>query len=209
MARDVLFQLQKLLSKNKKLNAMLSSRIVKIQQRASFGQSPGSAPRTSSDANTMDLEIEQQLQAHGFDFTDPMGLGQSPETESVSSERAGRSPQGNPLPLQQQSNFSPGAAMLDDFWQTSIQDGSPQHLPGLPHDSSQNQMPSDPFRGDFGPGLSEMDFDFNSLPTDSTMTFGAGSDQHWPGYNPSHQSPHHNEFAGSMRGSAWRTQNQQ
>ena len=180
-ARDTLSQLQKLLTKNKKLSTMLASRISKDRQRGSFDQSSNFGPPAAEDMNMMDLEIEQQLQAHGFDFTDPMAFGQSPDTESLNNEHIERSPQKSSTRTQSQSqaNFSP-VAMLDHF---------PQPNPGPYNDNDDNH------RQEFA----DMNFSFNNFPSGDSASFGTFQDANWANFSISDHSAVVNELVSQKK----------
>ena len=191
MARDVLSQLQKLLSKNKHLTMMLASKIARNQQSGSYERESHAVPPATGEMNSMELDIERQLQAHGFDFTDPMGLGQSPETESLNSDRVGRSPPdySTQTPMQQPPTISPGT-MLDSFLQ------SPQHTGSLEVGPNQTAHTTNGLDQDFP----AMDFNFNTFPTSNGNSFGTFQGSNWQDYNMPDQSA---DFSGSVYEATW------
>ena len=202
MARDVFNQLQKLLVKNEKLYGMLNSRVANNQQNRGSDRNPDSFQLPQADSTLTDLAIEQQLQAHGFDLTDPVMFGQSPDTESLSSDQIGRSPQehSTQTPLQQQTNLPRGALL-----QNSLSSSQPtagvqagwNHLhatsTGLPHPDQ-----------DF----TDMDFDFDTFQAGNAPSLGAFQDFGWPEYGmPDHYSAT-SELPGSMQEAAWPSEKQ-
>ncbi len=198
MAREVLSQLQKLLLKNKKLCAMLNKRVANDRQQRGSGQSPGSLQSMTADSKQMDFDIEQQLKAHGFDFTDPMVFGQSPDTESLSSDQVGRSPQQHSTQTlqQQQSNFSRGN-QLETFLPP------PQRRPGMQASSDQLRTTSGNLPSNFDQNFTDMDFDFNALPAGSDTSLGTFQDFGWPNYGILDQYPALNELPDSMQEASW------
>jgi hypothetical protein len=86
--------LRKFLVRNKKLDELLRVKIAKLNQdqQLSLGFSPSfdSQMQQFGMQNTsLDPEIQQQLQAHGFDFSEPVV---SPRTESGTSDMSYQSP---------------------------------------------------------------------------------------------------------------------
>lgn len=126
----------------------------------------------------MDFEIDRELQAHGFDFTDPMAVTESPETESLSSDRVGRSPQDNSTqtPPQQQPNFSSGS-ILESFLL------SPQNF-------------------------SALRFDSNALTAENGTSFRALQHTNWSNYDVLDQSIVPADISGSMQQPSWPPQQQ-
>lgn len=175
LARDVLSQLQKMLQKNNKLYAMLNDRVANSRHREGSRQNPGSLQPVTADSKQMNLEIEQQLQAHGFNFTDLMVFGQSPDTESLSSDHTWRSPQeyAGQAPSQRDSNVPRDA-------QPQAGPQSSEQPFGVQPSTSQAQtggIPT-PF------GSMHMDFDLNNFAAGSITppeTFQY-SDSGWPEY---------------------------
>jgi hypothetical protein len=167
---------------------MLSNKIAKNQQRRSFDQSPFAPP--GEDFGIMDPDVERDLQAHGFDFTDPIGIGQSPETESINSDRGGRSPHdilAQP-PSILQMNASP-SDLLDNF------SHSPQGLSGHQTGFSPNANSSigQVFASNTEPSTSDMDFDFANFSGNPQASFDAFQNTDWSNFDLT--SP--KNFAGS------------
>jgi hypothetical protein len=81
MSRDVLSQLRKLI-RNKKLNAMLGEKIEKAEQnqQRAFDFSHGDS------SGLIDPDTQQQLQFHGFDFSQPLRASASPHSSSIASD---------------------------------------------------------------------------------------------------------------------------
>lgn len=202
MARDVLNQLQKLLLKNEKLYKMLNSRVANNQQHRGSGRNPGSFQVVTADSKLTDLDIEHRLQAHGFDFTDPMVFGQSPDTESLSSDQIGRSPQEHSTQtfLQQHSNLSRGALPRTYLSSSQPTPGVQAGWHHLRTTSSGLPRPDQDF--------TDMDFDFDTFPAGNTPSLGTFQDFGWPEYGmPDHYSAM-NEPPGSMQEAVWPSEKQ-
>ena len=86
---DILARLHRLLKRNKHLDSKLRAKIATIQQSQQLltslntGLLPGNVA-----GNVMDLDIEQQLQAHGFDFSEPLRPDASPSEDSLTSDNS-------------------------------------------------------------------------------------------------------------------------
>ncbi len=78
--QTIFSSLQKLLARNSRLYGMLQAKIGGLQVLST--SDPVASIHAPVSTDTLDIEIEQQLQAHGFDFTDPFRAGQSPDEES-------------------------------------------------------------------------------------------------------------------------------
>ena len=79
--------------RNEKLDSMLRAKIATVQQNQNLLIGLKSGPLSSSShlglrTNAMDLDIDQQLQAHGFDFSEPLQAGASPSEDSLASENS-------------------------------------------------------------------------------------------------------------------------
>lgn len=90
---DVLARMQRLLMRNEKLDSMLCTKIATVQQNQHLLIGLNTGPLSSSSdvglqTNAMDLDIDQQLQAHGFDFSEPLQVGVSPSEDSLGSENS-------------------------------------------------------------------------------------------------------------------------
>jgi hypothetical protein len=96
MTRDVLSQLRNLLIRNKRLDAMLGEKIAKGEQNQQWTFDFGLV----DPAQTMDLDTQQQLQSHGFDFSQPLRASASPHSDSIASDISYHSP----IPAQNQLN---------------------------------------------------------------------------------------------------------
>jgi hypothetical protein len=167
---------------------MLSNKIAKNQQRRSFDQ--GQFAQPGEDFGIMDPDVERDLQAHGFDFTDPIGIGQSPETESISSDRGGRSPLdilAQPPPIAQMDTST--SALLDTF------SNSPQGFSGRQTGFSPNAdaRAGQIFASNAEPSTTDMDFDFANFAGNQQAPFDAFQNTDWSNLDLS--SPR--SFAGS------------
>lgn len=82
-----------LLSKNQQLANMLQSKITQTRLSLDFGAQDDGMLQTDTASVFIDPEIERQLQAHGFHFTEFTGCEDSPDTGSLTSELHHASPQ--------------------------------------------------------------------------------------------------------------------
>ena len=79
-AIDVLDQMYRLLGKNPQLANMLRVKLAQARLFLHFGSQNEENFNPSPNTNPIDPEIDRQLQAHGFHFTEPQELAESPDT---------------------------------------------------------------------------------------------------------------------------------
>ena len=194
MAGDVLAQLQKLLLKNKKLYAMLNNRVANNEQLRGGRQSSGSLQPATADSKLMDFEIEQQLQAHGFDFTNPMVFGGSPETESLNSDQIGRSPQEHSSQTLTHPQVDLARGGPPQSSPSSSQQISGTHAHWDQSHSAGGDLPSH-----YGQNFTDMDFDLDTFPAGNINSLATFQAFGWSDYGMPDHSSAPNEISGSMQ----------
>jgi hypothetical protein len=90
---------------------MLQARVMQVNIQHNQSPGHGSGLHDVESQMLLDPEIEQQLQAHGFHFTELQVMGESPDTASMGSEVQHASPQpmlpsGRRLDQHSPSNFA-------------------------------------------------------------------------------------------------------
>ena len=131
--------------RNKKLDAMLGEKMAKAEQNQhwTFDFSQGDS------SQTMDPETQQQLQSHGFDFSQPLPTSASPHSESVTSDVSYHSPAPAQNPSTLVASQSPFRHQSENWaqqqlltrqaqGQTAIWDSALQQSPGPGFNMSQD-----------------------------------------------------------------------
>jgi len=188
---QILAQLQLLLARNEKLDTILRGKILSIQQEQQLPLD-FSTMMTSNIAqlglqqNAMDLVITQQLQEHGFGFSDPIQTDTSPRTESISSNISDRSPM--PMGTSPHPQQSPNVGQQHVWPQQPSSTGQTQfHSPNLIWNPAEQISNNSGFEGssDFFNQSQNLMYDtFNvepSMSSPSFMTTGWNDNNHSTG----------------------------
>jgi hypothetical protein len=139
---------------------MLQARL--IQVNLTLNRSPGHAVglHDVDSQILLDPEIEQQLQAHGFHFTELQGISESPDTASMGSEVQRASPQ----------STLPSGRQLDQHSPSNF--GSTLKMPSSTS-SHQQALDTLTHHGGTAAGMDYMDQDdFTGLFTGMTYDYG-------------------------------------
>lgn len=173
-AKDVLDQLQQLLSRNAQLARMLQTKISQSRPH-DFGLQQDFMSPLQGNAPFMDAEIERQLQAHGFHFTEPLGPEQSPGTDSMTGDMNQVSPQSYPgssgVRDQQRLERHHSATAMGP--QGSLANASPDWTSMQASNAGMGYSSLSPF----SQMMPEMDFDFNALGVTQTQPFNKPQDR--------------------------------
>ena len=162
-AINILNQMYRLLGRNPQLANMLRAKLAQGRIFPHIGNQNEENFNPSPNTNPIDPEIDRQLQAHGFHFTEPQELAESPDTASLHSDRNNTSPQWA-FVLGREGSSATYDVRAD--LSTSSQDQFSSQLSGTEWDSSGGETSrlSHLSQPDFDQLFHGRSFDFHGIP---------------------------------------------
>lgn len=149
---------------------MLRSKIAQANLSVQRGSQGEAGYTDAMDTQSIDPEIEQQLQAHGFHFTELQAVVESPDTGSIGSELNNASPQPT-YPSRRKSDIASNMTFGAINTHTPESRSSQAQRPG--YGSPEGQELDYINRSDFDQLFQNLTYDFSNIPDVQGGAFGS------------------------------------